>query len=159
MLNYLLIFFMAAFPIIELRGSIPLAILKFGFSPFEAFIISVLGSIFPVIFILILLDLVSRFLMSNFAFFKIFFNRLFEYTRNKHEKKFNYWGNLALVIMAALPVPVVGGAWTASLAAFVFGIKRRDAFLSIAIGTVIAGFIVTMVVVSGAGLFNFILKY
>ena len=152
-------FFIAALPVIELSGSIPLAILKFGFSPLKAFMISVLGSIFPVIFILILLDWFSRLLMDNSKFFRKFFNWLFEYTRNRHAKKFNYWGNLVLLIIAALPLPIAGGAWTASLVAFVFGINKKHAFVSIAIGTVVAGAIVMAITISGISLFHFILKY
>lgn len=158
MFDYLLIFLFSALPVIELRGSIPLAILAFGFSPLKAFVVSVLGSIFPVIFILIFLDWFSGFLMSNFDFFKKFFSRIFEYTRNKHAKKLNYWGNFAPIIIAALPLPIIGGAWTASLAAFVFGINKKHAFLSIAIGTVISGLIVTAVMISGIGLMRLIFK-
>ncbi len=159
MINEIIIFLSATLPVIELRGAIPLAILGFGLNPVKAFILSVLGSIFPVIFILIFLDWFSGFLMFNFDFFKKFFSRLFEYTRNKHEKKLNYWGNFALIIIAALPLPIVGGAWTASLAAFVFGVNKKHAFLSIAIGTVISGLIVTAVMISGIGLMHLIFKY
>ncbi len=159
MINEIIIFLSATLPVIELRGAIPLAILGFGLNPVKAFILSVLGSIFPVIFILIFLDWFSGFLMFNFDFFKKFFSRLFEYIRNKHEKKLNYWGNFALIIRAALPLPIVGGAWTASLAAFVFGVNKKHAFLSIAIGTVISGLIVTAVMISGIGLMHLIFKY
>jgi uncharacterized membrane protein len=97
--------------------------------------------------------------MDNSEFFRKIFNWLFEYTRDRHVKKFNYWGNLALIIIAALPLPVAGGAWTASLVAFVFGINKKHAFLSIAIGTVVAGAIVTAITISGISLFHSILKY
>lgn len=159
MFNYLLTFLAATLPVIELRGAIPLAIFKFGFSPAKAFAVSVLGSIFPVIFILIFMDWFSRFLMAKFDFFNKFFNWLFEYTRNKHAKKFNYWGNLALIIIAALPMPVAGGAYTASLVAFVFGINKKHAFMSIAVGTIIAGLIITVIIISGVSLLHFILKF
>lgn len=159
MLSYLLTFLSATLPIIELRGAIPLAILGFGINPTLAFILSVLGSVFPVIFILIFLDWLSGLLMSNFDFFKKFFNWLFEYTRNKHVKKFNYYGSLALIMIASLPLPIIGGAWTASLVAFVFGISKKRAFLSIVVGTIIAGLIVTVIVISGVSLFHLIFKY
>lgn len=159
MINEIITFLVAALPLSELRGAIPLAIFQFSFSPAKAFILSVLGSIFPVIFILIFMDWFSRFLMTRFDLLKNFLNQLFEYTRNKHLKNFNYWGNLAILIIAAVPLPVAGGAWTASLVAFVFGINKKHAFISISIGTIIAGLIVTIIIISGENLLRFILKY
>ncbi len=46
-----------------------------------------------------------------------------------------------MLLIASLPIPLAG-SWTASLAAYLFGIKYRLALLYIFIGTVIAGGIV-----------------
>jgi uncharacterized membrane protein len=46
-------FIIAATPILELRGAIPIALFNYKLSVTSAFIFSVLGNIFPVIFILL----------------------------------------------------------------------------------------------------------
>lgn len=62
-------------------------------------------------------------------------------------------------MLVAIPLPMTG-AWTGSIAAFVFGLKFSHALLSILFGIVIAGAIVTSLsllgwlgaVIAGVGL-------
>ena len=130
-------------PILELRGSIPLALGVYHLPVFPAFLISIIGNLVPVIFLLWLLESVSKFLSHRFYFFNRFFTWLFERTRDKHNGKFVRWKEFALVILVAIPIPLTG-AWMGSLCAFVFGISPRRAFPLIALGVVIAGLIVTL---------------
>jgi len=150
------VFLMAMMPFIELRGSIPFALLE-GLSVWSAFYISLLGNIFPVIFILLFLDRVQRFLSKHFHFFNRFFVWLFERTRKKHQLKFEKWKELALVILVAIPLPVTG-AWTGSLCAFLFGIPVKKAFPLIALGVIIAGVIVTVAVLVFPEMLSFVIK-
>lgn len=145
------VFLMAMLPFIELRGSIPFALFM-GLSAWSAFFISLLGNIFPVIFILLFLDRVQKFLSRHFYLFNRFFAWLFERTRKKHQLKFEKWKEFALVILVAIPLPVTG-AWTGSLCAFLFGIPAKKAFPLISLGVVIAGIIVTLI---SLGLINFL---
>ncbi|MDD3750390.1 MAG: small multi-drug export protein [Firmicutes bacterium] len=46
------------------------------------------------------------------------------------------------MVFVAVPLPSTG-AWTASVAAFLLGIRIRYSFVSISIGTILAGVIVT----------------
>jgi uncharacterized membrane protein len=130
-------------PVFELRGSIPLALTVFNLPVWSAFIFSIIGNLIPVIFILWLLEFVSNFLSSKSLMFKRFFDWLFERTRINHQKKFDKWKSLALLILVAIPLPLTG-AWTGSLVAFVFGISKKKAFLLISLGVLIAGIIVTL---------------
>ena len=130
-------------PIFELRGSIPLALTVFNLPIWSAFLLSILGNLIPVIFILWFLEFVSNFLSNRSLMFKRFFNWLFERTKRNHQKKFDKWQSLALLILVAIPLPLTG-AWTGSLVAFVFGIPKKKAFLLISIGVLIAGVIVTL---------------
>ncbi len=152
MIAELKIFLIAMSPIIELRGSIPLALGAEQLPVWSAYLFSVIGNIVPVIFILLLLESVSRYLSGHFAFLNRFFNWLFEKTRKKHAAKFERWKELALVILVAIPLPFTG-AWTGSLCAFVFGIPFKKAFPLIVLGVVIAGAIVTLTTL---GIINFI---
>ncbi|MEK7578578.1 MAG: small multi-drug export protein [Patescibacteria group bacterium] len=144
MLKELTTFFVAALPLSELRGAIPLAILKFGFSPYKALGISVLGNILPILPLLMGLEKISEYLSHKFYWFNRFFNWLFERTKIKHSKHFAYWGDLALFIFVAIPLPLTG-AYSGVVAAFIFGIPLKHAFWSIALGVLAAGLIVTAV--------------
>jgi uncharacterized membrane protein len=130
-------------PIFELRGSIPLALTIFHLPVWSAFVFSIIGNLIPVVLILWLLEFVSSFLSSRSLMFKRFFNWLFERTKRNHQKNFDKWKSLALVILVAIPLPFTG-AWTGSLVAFVFGIPKKKAFLLISVGVLIAGIIVTL---------------
>ncbi len=130
----------AASPIIELRGAIPLAINTFDFPWQYALPLAIIGNLLPVPFILLFLEAVTRWL-SKIALLDRFLNWLFERTRRRG-KIIERYKRIGLVLFVAIPLPVTG-AWTGSLAAVLFGLKFSHAFLSILIGVCIAGVIVT----------------
>ena len=135
-------FIISMLPVSELRGAIPVAIGVYNLDPIKAYLISVIGNIIPVIFILKYIEPVSKYLMSKCEFFNKFFTYLFERTRRKHNGKFEKWGALALITFVAIPLPVTGG-WSGALAAFVFGVPFKKALPLILLGVMIAGVIVT----------------
>jgi len=155
MLDELITFFTAALPISELRGAIPLAILKYGFNPYKAFILSVLGNVLPVLPLLLGLEKTSAYLSHKFYWFNRFFSWLFERARMKHSRHFTYWGDLALFIFVAIPLPLTG-AYSGVVAAFVFGIPLKHAFWSIVLGVLAAGLIVTAVTIFGENIFKYL---
>ncbi len=135
-------FIISMLPVSELRGAIPIAIGIYNLDPVKAYLISVIGNIIPVIFILKYIEPVSKYLMSKYEFFNKFFTYLFERTRRKHNGKFEKLGALALITFVAIPLPVTGG-WSGALAAFVFGVPFKKALPLILLGVMIAGVIVT----------------
>jgi uncharacterized membrane protein len=139
--GWLATFLLAMSPIFELRGAIPLAIGVYGLSPLEAYAISVVGNLVPVVFLLLYLEPVSRWLM-RYRPGKVFFDWLFTRTYRNHVESHRKYGLLALTFFVALPLPVTG-AWTGSAIAFIFGLKFRHAFPAIAVGVCIAGVVVT----------------
>ena len=139
-------------PILELRGSLPIALGVYNLPVWSAFLFSIIGNLIPVFFLLWFLESVSKFLSRHFYFFHRFFTWLFEKTRKKHTKKFERWEEFALIILVAIPLPFTG-AWTGSLCAFVFGIPFKKALPLIALGVIIAGLIVTSVTL---GVINFV---
>lgn len=78
---------------------------------------------------------------------KKFFNWLFNRTRKKTQAKIEKYGSLALILFVAIPLPYTG-AWTGSLAAWLFGIPFKKSILNIFIGILIAGIIVTVTTLS-----------
>jgi len=136
----LVVLIIAALPIVELRGALPVAINLFNFSWYYAFLLAIIGNLLPVPFILLFLDTASR-LLSKVAFFERILKWLFERTRRRG-KIIERYERIGLMLFVAIPLPVTG-AWTGSLAAVLFGLKFKHAFLSIFIGILIAGVIVT----------------
>jgi uncharacterized membrane protein len=141
----LLIILTAALPVSELRGAIPLGI-SLGEGVLKTFCLAVLGNILPVAPLLVLLKPVSE-RLRYISFFRKFFNWLFERTRRKSGLVQKYEA-IGLILFVAIPLPVTG-AWTGSVAASLFNLKFRLAFPAIIIGVVIAGIIVTFLVLTG----------
>lgn len=137
-------------PYLELRGAIPLA-WQLGLDPLEAYIWAVIGNMIPVIPILILIEPVIKWL-SKFIMFK----RICEWVlvRSRRQapqvQKYGFWG---LAIFVAIPLPMTG-AWSGAAIAFILGMRKRVAFLSIFLGVLIAGLIVTGLTYGLAYLFN-----
>ncbi|NIM19749.1 MAG: ligand-binding protein SH3 [Candidatus Latescibacteria bacterium] len=134
-------FVIATLPVSELRGAIPYAITIGGLPWQEAYVIAVIGNFLPVLPILYFIGPVSDRLRRIDAFDK-FFTWLFARTRRKGKliEKFEAVG---LVLFVAIPLPVTG-AWTGSLAAFLFGLRKPLAIPAIILGICIAGVVVTL---------------
>ena len=130
-------------PIFELRGAIPVAIGVYKMSVASAYFWSVIGNIIPMIFIVFLLEKVSKLLSSRYDFWKKFFDWLFERTRRKVKDKIEKYGAWGLFVLVAIPLPVTGG-WTGALAAFIFGIEKKKSIPIISLGIMTAGVIVML---------------
>ena len=141
--------FIAALPIAELRGAIPVAIGVYGMDPLKAYLLAVFGNMLPVVPLLLFLGVVSDYL-RRWAFWDVFFNWLFTRTYHRHSAKFERYGTVALLLFVAVPLPVTG-AWTGCAAAFVFGIRFGHAFAAVLGGVLLSGVIVTVVTLAGMG--------
>jgi len=134
-------------PIGELRAALPIALLSYKMNILPAYILSVLGNMIPVFVLILFWKYSVKFFMQNFKICEKFFNWLFERTRKKFEGKYNKWGKLALVIFVAIPLPVTG-AWTGSLAAWLFDFKYWESILLIFLGVCVSGIIITLLSLS-----------
>ncbi len=132
----------AMLPIIELRGSIPIAIGYFNIGPVESYVLSVIGNMIPVPFILWLLGPVERLIRATGLFEKTF-NRFSDSAVRRTSRSIEAYEFLGLAVFVAIPLPITG-AWTASLAAYILRMNKKDAIPSIFLGVIIAGVIVTL---------------
>lgn len=135
-------FLIAFIPVTELRASIPLAIKVYGLSPLAAWFYSVAGTYFVMVLIVFLLDPIAKILSKYFLLFEKFFAWLFEHTRKRANGKMEKYGEWAIFILAATPIPLLGGL-TGALAAFVFDVPFRKSLPLLLFGTMVAGAIVT----------------
>ena len=134
-------FLVAFVPVTELRVSIPLAIKIYKMDPAAAWFYSVAGTYFVMVVIVLLLDPVSKILSKYIPIFAKFFSWLFEHTRKQAGSKIEKYGEWAIFILAATPIPFLGGM-TAALAAFVFGIALKKSLPLMLLGTMDSGIIV-----------------
>lgn len=139
-------FLIAVIPVTELRAALPLAYKVYGLSAFWAWFWSVAGTFFAMVMIVLLLDPVAKFLSKYISFFKKFFEWLFEHTRKRANEKMEKYGEWAIFILAATPIPLLGGM-TGALAAFVFGVPLKKSIPLLLFGTMVSGIIVLVLTV------------
>lgn len=132
----------AAAPLIELRGAIPLALFQYQFDPLPAFGLAVIGNLLPVAPLLLGLNALMRFahrfpiLAQGLAWWA-------KRTQRRQASSFERLGAVALVLFVAIPLPATG-AWSGCLAAVLFGVPFWVAFPLIALGIVLAGILITL---------------
>ncbi len=112
-------------------------------APGPAFIWGVLGNLAPVPFILWLLPPVAGWAERHWSWLHRIIERLSSYTERRHSRRFERLRDLALITFVAIPLPVTG-AWSGSLAAYVFGVRRWRALALITVGVLIAGVVVSL---------------
>ena len=128
----------AALPIIELRGAIPVGI-SLGLSPIHATLISLVGSMIPVPFILFSIRPIFNYLKTT-KMFKKLIHKLTDKSMSKSGKiqKYGAWG---LLVFVAIPLPGTG-VWSGSLAAALLDMRFKWAFPAILVGNIIAAVII-----------------
>ena len=147
LMQWFWVFLLAMMPIAELRGAIPLALGAYNLEPILAIPLIIAANFLPVPFILLFLHPVEDFL-RQWPFWEKLMTRVFEHTRNKTQKRIERWESLALILFVAIPLPVTG-AWTGSLAAYLFGLDFKKSLFFIFLGICIAGVIMTTAVMVG----------
>lgn len=128
-------------PVIELRGAIPLGA-ALGLHPVLNYILSVVGNLLPVPFILLFVRRALLWLGSfeRFAPAVAWLERRAEAGRGKVEK----FAVMGLALFVAIPLPGTG-AWTGALVAALAGMRFSKALISIVVGVLAAGVVVSLV--------------
>lgn len=142
--NEIVVLIIAALPVLELRGAIPIAQGVLGMEPLPALFWAFWGNLLPVVLLLSFLGPASRWLSQRFTICSRFFDWVFARTRSRSKavEKYGVWG---LIILVAIPLPITGG-YTGSIAAFLLGIGIKKALPAIAVGVGLAGLVVTLAV-------------
>lgn len=150
--DWLVVFLISVCPILECRLGMFTAIVLLDMNPFVGFVISFLGNIFPIPFILLLINWIFDLLKKVPGINKVIF-KLEDKTLKKRDKidKYGIWG---LLFFVAIPLPGTGG-WTGALLASLLHLDRKKSFGIIAIGVFIAGLIITVLsLIFGAVVFS-----
>jgi uncharacterized membrane protein len=142
-------------PISELRGAIPYAVAK-GMPLITAALWCVAWNALAGPIAYVFLSTVHK-LLYRWKGYASFFDGFVGRARDKvHAKveKYGYWG---LMVFVAIPLPFTG-AWTGALGAWVLGLRRLKSMLFVALGVLVAGVIVSLVVGLGVRALSFLIK-
>lgn len=135
----ILVFIISMLPILELRGGL-LAASLLKVNPVVAYVISIIGNIIPVPFILFFIKRIIEWLGKS----KIkFFQKIVKWLNKKVEKnkdKIEKYGYLGLVMFVGIPLPGTG-AWTGCLIAAVLDMDRKKSFACVLCGILMASII------------------
>ncbi len=135
-------FLVSMVPVIELRGAIPIGVAR-GLPFWAAVLVSVIGNLVPVPFIIIFIKKIFAFMREKMPKLNGLVTRLENKANSKSEtvQKYAFWG---LFIFVAIPLPGTG-AWTGALIAAMLEMPLKKAFPSIMLGVLSAGAIVTFI--------------
>ena len=135
-------------PIGELRFSIPLGIWGLDMAWQPVLLLSLAGNIVPVAPLLFGLERAAPLFDRLPGPFGRLWRWRTERIRSAYADRVARYGALVLVLIVGIPLPFTG-AWTGSLAAWMFQVPKRQAIPSIALGVLLAGGIVTGLVLAG----------
>ncbi|MBQ5350450.1 MAG: small multi-drug export protein [Oscillospiraceae bacterium] len=129
-------------PVLELRFAIPFGVTR-GLGLKVSMAVSILGNLVPVPFIIVFIRRVFSWLRSKNESFNKMVSGLEARAESKRHivVRYAFWG---LVILVAIPLPGTG-AWTGALVAAMMRIRLRRAFPAVALGVVIAAFVVSVI--------------
>jgi len=148
-------------PISELRGAIPFAIWN-KIPWYVAFLFSTTFNALIAPFCWLFLATVHKLLYgtqpeNGIRWYKKFFDNFVERTRRKLSGNMEKWGWLGIALFVAIPLPITG-AWTGTLGAWVLGVSKRRTVAAVTLGVIIAGIIVTTVVMLGIEALHLFIK-
>jgi len=127
-------------PISELRGGIPLGILRYELDPLLIFCIAVIANIlifFPIFFAL-------RLFYDKFLYRIPLFDKYLDNLRKRGKPKVEKYGFWGLILFVAIPLPITG-AYTGTILAWLLGMDWRKAFPAVGLGVIMAGVIVLLI--------------
>ena len=131
----LAVFIVSMLPVVELRGAIPFGV-SLGMNWGLVYILSVIGNMLPVPFIIRFFRPIINYLKNTKAFGKMA-TRLHERSMKKSENvtKYKMFG---LFLFVALPIPGTG-AWTGSAIAALLNMRIKHALPTVLLGVLCAG--------------------
>jgi uncharacterized membrane protein len=142
-------------PISELRGGIPYA-LAHDIGVIPAFSACVVSNILVVPILYLFLETLHK-PLYRLKPYRFLFDKWVNRTRKKAEEKIGKYGYWGVMLFVAIPLPVTG-AYTGTLAAWLLNLEKKKAVWYLALGVVLAGIIVTLVSITGIGIFRIFIK-
>ena len=139
----IIIFIVSLLPILELRGGLIAAALL-GVDWTIAFPICVIGNVLPIPIIVLFIRKIFDFIKNtNFLWLGKVVTKIDEKAQNKSKgmDAASFWG---LFLFVGIPLPGTG-AWTGALLANILNVKPLKAFITIILGFILAGIIMSTI--------------
>lgn len=136
----LITFFTSMVPVLELRGAIPLGV-SLGLSHFDAMIISIIGNLVPIPFIILFVRRIFLWIKKHIPKLSRFITKIEDRAIAKSDKV-QKWQLFGLCLFVAIPLPGTG-AWTGALIAALLDMRLKRAMPAITLGVLIAGLLIT----------------
>lgn len=137
----ILVFIISLLPILELRGGL-LAASLLGLDPLPSYIITMIGNLIPIPFILWFITKILDWMRGTKHLSK--FANWLDKKVDKHKSSIEKYGFFGLILFVGVPLPGTG-AWTGSLIASVLGMDKKKSFIAITIGVVMASIIMMLI--------------
>ena len=143
-------------PFLELRASIPYGILVLKLHWFSVFTICVLTNAIlgPVVFFL--LDKVVH-LFLRIKQIDVLWKRIIGKTQRKVRPFVERYGEMGVALFIGIPLPG-SGSYSGALGSYLLGLRYRKFTVANSIGVLIAGILVTVIVLSGSTAWNLLVK-
>ncbi len=139
-------FLLTILPVSELRIGLPLIVeytSRMGVSVWPYFLVVIILNILVIFFIFIFFDFLHEIFM-RWKLYRLVIDKILTRFQKKVEKVqdgMSRWGYLALMFFVAIPLPGTG-AWAGTLVAWILGLDRLKSLVAIALGVIIAGFLI-----------------
>lgn len=145
-----IVMIVAALPLIELRGAIPIGV-ALGLPVWKVFALAMVGNLVPVPLILLLLGPIRRW-ATHWPLIGPVLRWAEEraWKRRERVERYGFWG---LVGFVGIPLPGTG-AWTGSLVAVLLEMSFWKALLANVVGVTIAGILIALLSMIGLKAFG-----
>ncbi len=130
-IDILIAMFWSISPLGEAKVGIPYALFN-GVNMYVSFIVCFIANVLVFPIMNFFLDVVNRYFIRWYHYKKaaIFVARRAKAGAGKNVKKYGFWG---LIIFVLIPLPGTG-VYAGTIAAYLFGLQRKQAFLANTIG-------------------------
>ena len=135
-------FLVSMLPVVELRGAIPIGA-GLGLPVWQAAVISMIGNLLPVPFIIAFVRTVMDWLRQRSDRARRFVAWLEKKGTGKRAdrvRQAKFWG---LLLFVAIPLPGTG-AWTGALVAVLLNMRMKNSLPPIILGVLVAGLLVSL---------------
>ena len=137
----LIVFILSILPISELRGALLVGIPVYHMDWYVVLPIAIIGNLLPIPFLYFFLDRIRR-LFAKMGPLGVLTEKYMA-SASRRAAFVQKYGKPGLAVFVAIPLPFTG-AWTGTIAAYLLGMKFRDAFPAIIAGVIGAGIIMTI---------------
>jgi len=149
--------FITFVPAFELRASIPYGFYDTQLGPVWTVVVCLLANIALAPVVWIFLDKGIH-VFLRVGWIERLYSRIVVRTREKVHPMVERYGTLGLALFIGVPLPG-SGVYSGGLGAYLLGFTFHQFMLASVVGVLIAGGIVTAVMISGASAFEFVLKH